>query len=99
MAKKKTLDQKIDHLTDLMEKGFGAVANDITDIKREMTEMKHEMRDMERGMATKELVLGIQTQVNSIERQLRETRTEMRLADGGKSFWASAPIALVWPSR
>jgi hypothetical protein len=32
-------------------------------------------------MATKEQLASLQTQVNSIERQLRETRTEMRLAD------------------
>jgi hypothetical protein len=32
-------------------------------------------------MASKERVAAIQSQVNSIERQLRETRTEMRLAD------------------
>jgi hypothetical protein len=74
MAKKKTLDQKIDHLTDLMEKGFAAVASDITDIKREMTEIR-------RDLATKDQVIALHTQVNSIERQLRESRTDMRLAD------------------
>jgi hypothetical protein len=74
MAKKKTLDHKLDHLTGLVEKGFAAVASDITDIKRDMTDMK-------RDMATKEQVIALQTQVNSIERQLHETRTEMRLAD------------------
>jgi hypothetical protein len=39
--KKTTLDQKIDHLTDLVEKGFAAVASDITDIKRDMTDMRN----------------------------------------------------------
>ena len=50
-----------------MERGFGAVAEDIDDIKR--------------TIATKEQVVAVQTQVNSIERQLRETKTEIRLAD------------------
>ena len=32
-------------------------------------------------MATKDQVLALQTQANSIERQLRDTKTEIRLAD------------------
>jgi hypothetical protein len=81
MAKKKTLDQKIDHLTDLMEKGFGAVAGDIAGIKGDITDVKRDITEIRREMATKEQLASLQTLVNSIERHLRETRTEMRLAD------------------
>jgi capsule polysaccharide export protein KpsE/RkpR len=63
----KSLEQKIDALTSIVEKGFAAVAGDITDIKRDM--------------ATKEQLHSLHTQVNSIERQLRETRTEIRLGN------------------
>jgi hypothetical protein len=77
MAKKKTsLEQKIDALTTIVEKGFAAVAGNITDIKRDM--------------ATKEQVIAVHTQVNSIERQLRETRNELRLGNlEDKVFGAS----------
>jgi prophage DNA circulation protein len=70
----KNLEQKIDALTSIVEKGFaasdrkfGAIADDIADI-----------RD---NMATKDQVLTLQTQVNSIEQQLRETRIEVRLGN------------------
>jgi hypothetical protein len=63
----KNLEQKIDALTNIVEKGFAAVAEDIGDIREKM--------------ATKDQVLAVQTQVNSIERQLRDTKTEVRLAD------------------
>lgn len=43
-----------------MEKGFAAVTDDITDIKRDM--------------ATKEQVIALHTQVNSIETQLRDMK-------------------------
>ena len=46
MAKKKTLDQKIDALTDIVEKGFAAVANDID--------------RLEEKMATKDQVVAVQ---------------------------------------
>jgi hypothetical protein len=58
------------------EKGFGAVASDIADIKCDM--------------ATKEQVIGLHRQVNSIETQLRDMKRnhssrckgcDMRLAD------------------
>jgi hypothetical protein len=59
MAKKKiTLEQKIDALTNIVEKGFAAVAGDIADIKRDMS--------------TNDQVIALHTQVNSIERQLRD---------------------------
>jgi hypothetical protein len=71
---KKTLEQKIDSLTSIVEKGFaasdrkfGALAEDVADIRE--------------TMATKDQVFALQTQVNSIERHLRETRTEIRLGD------------------
>jgi hypothetical protein len=67
MAKKKTVEDKIDALTNIVEKGFAAVAGDIADIKRDM--------------ATKDRVIALHTEMNSIERQLRDTKTETRLAD------------------
>jgi hypothetical protein len=67
MAKKTTLDQKIDALTSIVEKGFAAIAGDIGDMREKM--------------ATKKQIVALQSQVNSIEQQLRETRTEVRLGD------------------
>ena len=63
MAKRTTLND----LAQLIEKGFAAVAGDITDIKRDM--------------ATKEQLIALQTQVNSIETQLRNTKIETRLGN------------------
>jgi hypothetical protein len=74
MANKKTLNQKIDALTNIVEKGFAAVAEDIAGIKRDM--------------ATKDQVIALHTQVNSIERQLRDTNTEIRLSDSKKKYLA-----------
>lgn len=56
MAKKTTLTS----IAAQIEKGFGAVASDIADIKRDM--------------ATKDQVIALHTQVNSIERQLRDMK-------------------------
>jgi hypothetical protein len=70
MTKKITLEILSDQITSLasnMEKGFAAVADDITDIKH--------------NMATKDQVLELQTQVNGIEGQLRETKINRRLGD------------------
>jgi hypothetical protein len=74
---KKTLEQKIDALTSIVEKGFaasdskfGAIAEDIADIKHDM--------------ATKDQVLALHTQVNSIETELRgmkHTKLQARVAD------------------
>ena len=53
-----------------IEKGFGAVACDIADIKERM--------------ATKDQIIALHTQVNSIETQLRDmkhTRLQVRVAD------------------
>ena len=66
----KSLEQKIDALTNIVEKGFAAVAEDIARIDTRMD-----------ALATKDQVLALQTQVNSIERQLRDTKMEVRLAD------------------
>jgi hypothetical protein len=70
MAKKKTIDEKIDALTNTVEKGFAAMAEDIVGINQRMD-----------SLATKDQVSALHTQVNSIERQLRDTKTESRLAD------------------
>ena len=53
-----------------IEKGFGAVASDIADIKRDM--------------ATKGQIIALHTQVNSIETQIRDmkhVKLEARVAD------------------
>ena len=53
-----------------MEKGFGAVADDIADIKRDM--------------ATKDQIISLHTQVNSIGSQLRgmnHTKLQARVTD------------------
>ena len=66
MAKKITLTS----IAAQIEKGLGAVAGDIADIKRDM--------------ATKDQVIALHTQVNSIERQLRDmkhVKLEDRVAD------------------
>jgi hypothetical protein len=70
MAKKKTTEDKIDALTNIVEKGFAAIAEDIVGINQRMD-----------SLATKDQVIALHTQVNSIERQLRDTKTETRLAD------------------
>ena len=56
MAKKVTLES----VAAQIEMGFGAIASDIADIKRDM--------------ATKDQLIALHTQVNSIERQLRGMR-------------------------
>jgi hypothetical protein len=73
----KNLEQKIDALTSIVEKGFaasdrkfGAIAEDLARIDDRMD-----------GLATKEQVFSLQTQVNSIEQQLRDTKTEIRLGN------------------
>jgi len=74
MANKKPLDQKIDALTNViekmdgrMDKGFAAVADDIAEVRR--------------TMATTDQIIALQSQVNSIEHQLRDTKMELRLGD------------------
>jgi hypothetical protein len=67
---KKSLEQKIDALTIIVEKGFGAVAEDIAGIKRDM--------------ATKEQIIALHTQVNAIEtdiRSMKQSKLEARVAD------------------
>jgi hypothetical protein len=73
----KNLEQKIDALTSIVEKGFaasdrkfGAIAEDLARIDERMD-----------GLATKDQVFDLQTQVNSIEQQLRDTKTEERLGN------------------
>jgi hypothetical protein len=60
MAKEKSLEQKIDALTSIVEKGFAAVAGDIADIKHDM--------------ATKDQIIALHTQVNAIETDIRSTK-------------------------
>ena len=70
MAKETALEKKIDALTNIVEKGFAAVADDIGGIKRDM--------------APKDQIIALHTQVNSIETQLRgmkHVKLEGRVAD------------------
>jgi hypothetical protein len=83
---KNMLEQKIDALTSIIEKGFaasdrrfGAIAEDITDIKREM--------------ATKDQIIALHTQVNSIETELRgmkHTKLHARVADLEEKVFGAA---------
>jgi hypothetical protein len=82
---KKSLEQKIDALTSIVENGFaasdkkfGALAEDIADLRQKMA-TKDDVADLQREL--KGDIAGVQSQVNSIERQLRETKTEVRLGD------------------
>jgi hypothetical protein len=52
----KSFEQKIDALTSIVERGFGALAEDIARIDMRMD-----------ALATKDQLLALQTQVNSIE--------------------------------
>lgn len=85
MAKKKTLDDKIDALTGIVEKGFGAsdkkvaaIADDIADIRDHMA-TKDDIADLRTEL--KGDIAALHAQANSIESQLRETRIETRLTD------------------
>ena len=70
MAKKTTLET----LSVQMAKGFAKQGKEISDLTETVGFIV-------KNMATKDQVIALHTQVNSIERQLRETRTEIRLAD------------------
>jgi hypothetical protein len=77
MAKKTTLDDlstKIDALTDIVEKGFAAVADDIADVRRELKGDISSLRHDVKGD-----IVRLQEQVTSIEGQLRNGRYESRL--------------------
>ena len=83
---KNMLEQKIDALTSIVEKGFaasdrrfGAIAEDIADIKREM--------------ATKDQIVALHGQVNSIETELRgmkHTKLHARVADLEEKVFGAA---------
>jgi hypothetical protein len=64
MAEKKTIDDKIDTLTKVVE----TIAEHVVGIDERLD-----------SLATKDQIVDLHTQVNSIERQLRETKTEIRL--------------------
>ncbi len=75
---KETLEQKIDKLTAIVEKGFGAIAEDITDIKGDITVIKGDI------IYIKEDLFGLHSQVNSIEtdiRGMKHSKLEFRVAD------------------
>jgi hypothetical protein len=70
MTTKITLEQKIDALTNIVEKGFAAVAEDIGDIREKM--------------ATKNQIIALHTQVNAIETEVRDLKRQKlvtRVAD------------------
>lgn len=90
MAKETTIEKKIDALTNLVEKGFGAVAGDITGIKGDITGIKKDVTDIKRNMATKDQIIALHTQVNSIESQIRgmkHVKLEGRVADLEEKFF------------
>jgi len=79
MAKKLSVEQKIDAVTTIVEKGFAAVAGDIADIKHDM--------------ATKDQIIALHTQVNSIETELRgmkHTKLQARVADLEEEVFGAA---------
>jgi hypothetical protein len=83
---RKTLEQKIDALTSIVEKGFaasdrkfGAIAEDIADIKRDM--------------ASKDQIIALHTQVNSIEtdiRDMKHTKLHVRVSDLEEKIFGAA---------
>ena len=77
MARKTTLENKIDALTSMVEKGFAGVADDIAGIADDIAGIK-------RDMATKDQIIALHTQVNAIETQLRDmnhAKLETRVSD------------------
>ncbi len=71
-----SLEQKIDALTAIVEKGFAAVAGDIAELR---TELKSDVAGLRTEL--KGDIAAVHDQVNSVERQLRETKTEVRLSN------------------
>jgi hypothetical protein len=70
---RKSIEEKIDVLTSIVEKGFPAVAGDIANIDERMD-----------ALATKDQIIALHTQVNSIETELRNmkhTKLHARIAD------------------
>lgn len=61
----KKIDEKVDSLAAIVEKGFGAVTEDIADVRREL----------------KGDIVRVQEQTASIEAELRYGRYEKRLGD------------------
>ena len=73
MAKKITLEDKIDALTSIVEKGFAAVAGDIGSINERIE-----------TLATKEQIISLHGQVNAIEANIRgmqHVKLHSRVAD------------------
>jgi hypothetical protein len=82
MVNKTTLEDKIDALTSIVEKGFGAVAGDIASINERMA-----------TLATKEQITTLHTQVASIETQLRDAtrhKPVTRVADLEEKVFGAA---------
>lgn len=78
----RTLDQKIDALTEMVGKGFAAVAEDISSVKEDISSVKEDVSSVKYDIAKLDnKVDTLQIQVNSIEQQLRETKAQVRLAD------------------
>ena len=82
MAKKKiTLDQKIDALTTIVEKGFAGVE---VRMERGFAAVADDIADVKRDTATKHQIVTLHTQANSIETELRamkHTKLQARVAD------------------
>jgi hypothetical protein len=67
MATKKTLDQKIDALTTIVEKGFAAVATDIADIRKEMA-TKDDLAAIEKRLDGR--ISGVKVQVEGVQKTI-----------------------------
>ena len=79
---KKTLEQRIDAQTSIVEKAFGAVAEDIARLDTRMG-----------SLATKEQVLALHAQLNAVETQMRDMRhakLHARVADLEEKVFGAA---------
>jgi len=73
-GKKPSVEEKIDALTNIIERGFFAVAGDVTDLCRELNGN----------------IAAGHDQISSIECQLPETRTEVRLSSLEEKVFGAA---------
>jgi hypothetical protein len=74
MARKKTLEKKIDALTEIVNKGFAAVATDISDVRKEMA-TKDDPTAVENRLGHR--IDGLQVKINAIQKTV-DTETMLR---------------------
>src|SRR5271154_3262194 len=81
MAKMKTIEQKIDALTGIVEKGFAAVATDISDVRKEMA-TKEDIKRLDAridGLQVK--VDGVQSTIDAEAMQRGDLQLPRRVHD------------------